>query len=293
MQNDILKNAYQQCMDIARQHYENFPVASHLLPASLRQATAVIYAFARRADDLVDEGSADAFTRHTELNKLWQSLDYIASGRADSDPLFIALADVIKQFELPLQPFYDLLTAFRMDIDQQRYPTYADLDYYCHHSANPVGRLILYIHKQAQTEHCRLSDKICTALQLINFAQDIDSDMQQRQRCYIPLDELQCYALTPDDLLVHRNTAEVHQVMQLQLQRARRLLVKGAPLVLHLTGRLRWEIKATIATAWCVLNKLTRRTNIYQRPRLQWSDSFRILWLILFYNRLIIKHPLN
>lgn len=290
MQNDILKKAYQHCMEIARRHYENFPVASRLLPASIRPATSVIYAFARRADDIVDEGSADSTSRHADLNKLVMALDHIAANQPTPDPLFIALADVVKQFNLPLKPFYDLLTAFQMDIDQNRYPTYADLDYYCHHSANPVGRLILDLHQQAQTENYRLSDKICTALQLINFAQDIDSDIQQRQRCYIPLDELQCYALGPEDLLSRDNSSSVHEVMLLQLERARRLLVKGAPLVQHLTGRLRWEIRATIATAWCLLDKLTQRTNIYTRPHLRLSDSIRILWIFLHYNRLIIKH---
>ncbi len=287
MQNDTLESAYQHCLQIARSHYENFPVASRLLPSRLRRATAVIYSFARRGDDIADEGNINVTARHAELQIMWDALDDIGAQRSSIDPLFIALADVIRTFQIPLQYCYDLLTAFRSDIDTRRYASYDEVKHYCRHSADPVGRIVLHIHNQATPENLLLSDQICTALQLINFIQDVDSDWQQRHRCYLPLDELQAHGITLDDLTLHRNDPAMHKFIQQQLNRARQLLINGAPLAHHLHGRLAWEIRAIVASAWRVTDKLTQRSNIYVRPTLRWSDAGSVFLLMLFYTKRI------
>jgi len=292
MQNDTLEPAYQHCMQLARSHYENFPVASWLLPAKLRRATAVIYAFARRGDDIADEGNADAATRHIHLQQMWVALDGIAAQQPSTEPLFIALADVIRKFNLPLQPFYDLLMAFRSDIDRHQYASFADVQHYCRHSADPVGRIVLHLHRQAEPENLYLSDKICTALQLLNFIQDLDGDWLQRQRCYLPLDEMRANGISLEDLTAHRNDLDIHRLMQQQLDRVRQLLVAGAPLALRLPGRLRWEIRAIVASAWQIADKLAARSNIYQRPTLRLTDSLTIFLHMLFYTKRICTNTL-
>ena len=294
MHNNTLEQAYQHCMQVARSHYENFPVASWLLPAHLRRATTVIYAFARRGDDIVDEGNADAATRHAELQIMWAALDDIAVKKPPADPLFIALADVIADFNIPLHHFYDLLTAFRFDIDTHHYATSAEVHNYCQYSANPIGRLILHLHRQAKPDNLCLSDKVCTALQLLNFIQDLGSDWQQRQRCYLPLDEMQAFGINFEDLTSHRNDLQMQQLIQQQLRRVRQLLAAGAPLAQALSGRLGWELRAIIASAWQLADKLGRRTNVYHRPTLRAGDGIGILFLMLFYTkRICVKPPIK
>lgn len=294
MTNDTLSLAYQQCWDIARNHYENFPVASRFLPGRLRSATAVVYAFARRADDIVDEGVADAPTRRAQLQAMRTGLDRIARLQSSAEPLFIALADVIAKFSIPLQPFYDLLTAFTMDIDTHRYSQPADLLNYCAYSANPVGQIILHLHQQANPATLALSDKICTALQLVNFIQDIDSDYQQRRRIYIPEEELRACGVTETHFQTRNGDAAMRQMIGLQLVRARRLLAAGAPLAQHLHGQLRWEIRAIVASAWRMLDKLSARDDPFARPSLRTGDLLAILPLLVFYNARICnyqQHP--
>lgn len=287
IQNDTLEAAYQHCLQIARSHYENFPVASWLLPSRLRRATAVIYSFARRGDDIADEGAVDTTVRHAALQVMWNALDDIAAQRPCTDPLFIALTDVIHNFKIPLQYCYDLLKAFRSDIDIHQYNSYTDVKHYCRHSADPVGRIVLHIHDQASPENLLLSDQICTALQLINFIQDVDSDWQERQRCYLPLDEMHAQGIELDDLTLHRNDLAMHSLIRQQLDRARQMLSSGAPLVHHLHGALAWEIRAIVASAWRISDKLAIRTNIYQRPTLRPSDAPSIFSLMMFYTRRI------
>ncbi len=284
MSTDTLTTAYQYCLRVAKAHYENFPVASILLGTKLRQATAVIYVFARYADDIVDEGTCDAAARHAQLNAFQAKLTLLADGQPSDDLLFIALADVIQTFQLPLTPFYDLLTAFRQDIDTKSYATVDTVMNYCRYSANPVGHLLLHLHAAATPQNLLFADKICTALQLINFAQDIDSDYHTRQRIYIPEDEMQAAGVTPTHFSQRLVDHAMRQLMQVQLARCRQLLIEGAGLANNTQGRLRWELRAIVAAGLRILSKLENRTAIFARPTLNLGDIVNIFWTIFFYN---------
>jgi len=177
-QQSSVKRAFQVCEAIARHHYENFPVASFFLPKQLRPSIAAIYAFARTADDFADEGNRPAEERLDALDDWEKKLDECYAGNADH-PVFIALSDVASRKSIPRQLFLDLLTAFRMDVTTPRYRTYEDLLYYCRHSANPIGRLVLYVFDDVSECNFEHSDKICTALQLANFWQDLRVDLMK------------------------------------------------------------------------------------------------------------------
>ena len=190
-----LSEAYRNCQDLAAEHYENFPVASRLLPRRLRQPITVIYAFARTADDFADEGNRSPAERLQLLDDYETRLQRLLAGSPGSNPVFIALADVIKRYALPIGLFQDLLSAFSQDVTKQRYANYDEVLDYCRRSANPVGRLLLYLYNQAEAENLLLSDQICTALQLINFLQDLYQDYDEHNRIYLPQDEMRKYIL--------------------------------------------------------------------------------------------------
>lgn len=272
MTNDTLNNAYEICLQQARQHYENFPTASRLLANTHRRATAAIYAFARSADDIVDEGTLTNIERHTRLNAFAINLSQIQMGVTPTEPVFIALADTIARYQLPFTPFEKLLQAFRSDIDTQRYANFSELAAYCDHSANPVGELILRLHNAWNEETGLYSDRFCTALQLINFIQDVDSDYQQRGRIYIPLDEMQQFNVHEIDLAQRRHSDDLRKLIAFQLRRAGELLVGGQPLVARCNGRLRLMLKLTLFSALCMLNKLSARNDVFARPTLGAGD---------------------
>ena len=161
---------------MAVEHYENFPVASILLPPHLRQPVETIYRFARSADDIADEGDLTPHERLAALAFYNRELDRIEHSETPENSLFVSLSGVIRDFNLPIEPFRNLLSAFRQDISVTRYNTYTDLLDYCRRSANPVGLLMLHLYKAATDENCRMSNAICTALQLINFWQDVALD---------------------------------------------------------------------------------------------------------------------
>ncbi|HSY27649.1 MAG TPA: squalene synthase HpnC, partial [Burkholderiaceae bacterium] len=166
-------------------HYENFPVASILLPARLRPAVEAIYRFARNADDLADEGDASDEQRLAALSAYERALQRIEDGQTAESPLFDTLGKVIKDYALPLQPFRDLLSAFKQDVVTKRYASFTELLDYCRRSANPVGTLMLHLYGAATPDNLRDSDAICSALQLINFWQDAAVDWQ-KARIYLP-----------------------------------------------------------------------------------------------------------
>ena len=192
--NAAIRQAYRQCQTIASQHYENFPVASFVLPAKIRAAVAVVYVFARRADDLADEGNASSETRLAQLDLLAASLQQTIDGNIPDDFLFLALADVISKYEIPVSLFTDLISAFKQDVIKKRYQDFGELMNYCRRSANPVGRLLLYLFNQADDKNLALSDGICSALQLINFYQDLSQDYDELHRIYIPAEDMQKFA---------------------------------------------------------------------------------------------------
>lgn len=265
-------------------HYENFPVASFLLPARLRRPVAAIYHFARSADDIADEGDATAEERLASLEEYRQELAAIAAGQEVRLGVFQCLAPEIQAFQLPLQPFHDLLDAFSQDVVKTRYQNYGELLDYCRRSANPVGRLMLALYGVGGTDNPAKSDAICTALQLINFWQDMALD-QAKGRIYLPLDELARFRIPEAQIAQGKWSAEWAAMMDFQVDRARRLMQEGAPLVHALPGRIGWELRLVVQGGFSILEKLQRaRGNAFQhRPRLSRSDwpvmAFRALFM--------------
>jgi len=271
-----ISQAYIFCQKMAYEHYENFPVASRLLPKALRKPVSVIYAFARTADDFADEGDASAETRLSQLNDYEQFLLNAADERPNEDPVFIALADVIKNDPLLVQSLQDLLIAFRSDVTTKRYQTATQLLQYCRYSANPVGRMILQLSGHASNQNLLYSDAICSALQLINFLQDINIDYQDKQRLYIPQDELRDFSVSELDIAQGQNSQQLTQLVNHQIDRAHSMLITGKPLGRVLPGRLGLEIRITVSAGLQVIKALRQRNDIFSQPRLRWYD-----WLVI------------
>jgi squalene synthase HpnC len=237
-------------------HYENFPVASLLLPAPLRRPVEVIYRFARTADDFADEGSEPDEIRLAKLSVYQAALVSIASGETPREPLFRDLAKIIREHDLPLQPFHDLLEAFAQDVAKKRYASYAEVLEYCRRSANPVGRLLLHLFKQTSESDLRRSDAICSALQLVNFWQDVDVDYTKDDRIYLPQDEMARFGVTQLHLLEKVCDDSWRALMRHQVERTRKLMLSGAPLGRDLPGRVGLEIRATIEGGLKILRKI-------------------------------------
>jgi phytoene synthase len=253
-------------------HYENFPVASLLLPAPLREPVSVIYRFARSADDFADEGSDPPALRLQKLDDYRRQLD------APADPLLHEVRRIVRDHDLPLQLFRDLLDAFSQDVVKLRYANFAEVLHYCRRSANPVGRLLLRLFKRSSETELRQSDSICTALQLINFWQDIAIDFA-KDRIYLPQDEMARYGVGERDLAEQRCNDAWRRLMAFQIERARELMLSGAPLGRSLPGRLGLEIRATVQGGLRILEKIERAGyDIFRhRPVLRWFD-----WPLLF-----------
>ena len=225
---------------LATHHYENFHVVSWLLPRRLRRHFYNVYAYCRWADDLGDE-VADA-ARALELLDWWESELYLCYAGRPSHPVFIALAQTIREFDIPAEPFRDLLTAFRQDQTVHRYPTWNDLLGYCRYSANPVGRLILYLCGYRDPERQRLSDATCTALQLANFWQDVSRDLD-KGRIYIPVDALERHGLQTSDVEGRLFDTRYKELMRDLIARTRELFAEGRPLASMLGRRLGTDIE--------------------------------------------------
>lgn len=250
-------------------HYENFPVASVLLPPGLRRPIEIIYRFARSADDIADEGDATPVERLAQLAAYQAELDRIAAGTPAQTPLFRDLAAIIDGHALPIQLFRDLLDAFAQDVVKQRYADYPELLDYCRRSANPVGRLVLHLFGRSEAIHLEQSDSICTALQLINFWQDVAVDWE-KDRVYIPQTDLPRFRVGEDDIATGRWSANWAALMDFQIDRATALMRQGAPLVHALPGRLGWEIRFTVQGGLRILERLRQvRGDVFnRRPKL-------------------------
>jgi squalene synthase HpnC len=223
-----LEQSRAYCERLARSHYENFSVASWFLPARLRQHFFNVYAYCRISDDLGDEVGNPAAS--LLLLDQWQrELDACYAG-SPRHPVFVALAETVRKFEIPQHEFSDLLTAFRQDQTITRYETFDDLLGYCRNSANPVGHLVLYLCGYRDAERQKLSDYTCTALQLANFWQDVSVDYE-KGRIYLPLESLRRFGVTEEDLTANRNTASFCEMMRFEVARAREWFERGLPLV--------------------------------------------------------------
>jgi squalene synthase HpnC len=240
---------------MAVDHYENFPVASVLLPRRLRRPVALIYRFAREADDFADEGDAPAQVRLQQLDRFRDALRRINAGVAPGIAWFAELADVIHEHRLPLSAFDDLLSAFSQDVTQTRYASYAQLLDYCSRSANPVGRLLLVLYGEHGREPLAWSDAICSSLQLINFLQDVPIDYR-KGRIYLPQDEMLGYGITEQHLARGDTSGRWQEFMAFQIGRARALLSAGAPLGHRLKGRIGLEMRLIIAGGSRILQKI-------------------------------------
>ncbi|MBI5861201.1 MAG: squalene synthase HpnC [Rhodocyclales bacterium] len=267
-------------------HYENFPVASFLLPAHLRGPVAAIYAFARSADDFADEGNLAADERLALLNGYREELDRLAHDEPTRHPLFLRLRPVIACHALPLQLFHDLLDAFAQDVAHDRYANFDELMDYCRRSANPVGRLLLHLFAAATPENLKDSDAICSALQLINHWQDvgIDAGKGPRGRIYLPADDMANFGVSAESILRRSTSAEFCALMHFEVERARALMHSGAPLGRRLPGRIGMEIRAIIAGGLRILEKIEAVDyDVFnRRPTLKATDWPRLGLRALF-----------
>jgi phytoene synthase len=243
---------------VAVGHYENFPVASLLVPAPLREPIRVIYRFARSADDLADEGSDPPHIRLARLNQYQERLSALERGEASDDPLFGSLEKIVRRHGLPIGLLRDLVDAFIQDVTKKRYADFPEVLDYCRRSANPVGRLLLHLFKRTTDLELRQSDAICSALQLINFWQDADIDYRRDNRVYFPQDDMARHGVTERHLAERRCDAAWRALMRHEAGRARELMLAGAPLGRALPGRIGLEIRATIQGGLRVLEKIER-----------------------------------
>lgn len=285
-----LAGAYAYCERLARSHYENFPVASRLLPARMRPHVAAVYAFARLADDMADEGDRAPANRIADLDAWDACLNAAALGAvARGEPhaeVFLALRHTIEECRLPVQLLHDLISAFRQDVTVARYATWDDLMDYCRRSANPVGRLVLRIAGYDRPELDTASDAVCTALQLTNFWQDLGVDWA-KGRLYIPSSAWQAAGALESDLTARRMTPAWRAAMAEAVGRARALFLAGVPVCDGVGGRLRWELRATWLGGTRILDKLeAARFDVFaHRPTLTRLDVPAILWRTATWSR--------
>lgn len=263
--------AYGFCRDLARSHYENFPVASRLLRRDLRRPISALYAFARIADDFADEPEYEG-VRQERLFE-WRSHLHDLGRRAPTHPVFVALEDSIKTLDLPLELFDDLLSAFIQDTEKSRYADFDSLLDYCRRSANPIGRLVLMIHGYRDDGLMRLSDAVCSALQLANFWQDLAVDLK-KDRIYIPEEDFRAFGYTEADMRMGVVNEKFRNLMKFQLKRTRELFDEGRPL----SNSLSWPLSSEIRLTWYggaeILRKIRKSgyDTLSTRPKLSKWD---------------------
>jgi squalene synthase HpnC len=249
-------DAEQYTRKLATTHYENFHVVSFLLPKHLHQDFYNVYAYCRSADDLADE-IPDATESLKQLNGWRGELDRMYAGEAEH-PVFVALKGTVEKYGIPKQPFADLIRAFIQDRNVSRYQTWDEVLDYCVYSANPVGRLVLYLCGYSDAERQGLSDATCTALQLANFWQDITVD-QQKDRVYLPLDLLAKHQYTVDELFAHKFDDRFRAIMREAVDRARELFLAGLPLTSMVNRRLAVDLELFSRGGMCVLDKIEQQ----------------------------------
>ena len=271
--------AYDRCERLARTHYENFTVGSRLLPGDKRRHFYAIYAFCRFVDDLGDEFEGD---RLQALDYWEEEVEACFSG-TPTHPYMVAVQDTIRLFDIPREPFLRLIEANRMDQRTKRYATYADLDHYCRHSANPVGRLVLYVCGHRDEERQRLSDFTCTALQLANFWQDVARD-HAMGRIYIPREDMDRFGYTEEQLAQGVVTDGFRRLIAFEVDRARDLFHRGLPLVDLVDGSLKLDVALFSKGGLSVLDSIERQgfDVLSHRPVVGRAKKLRLLiWTLL------------
>jgi squalene synthase HpnC len=278
-----IAEAYEACTKLTRAHYENFPVG-RLVPRDMQPHVHAVYAFARHADDLADEGYAgsaraqgasDIMTPEQRLAALddWERQLLAAPGTPGLHFIFIALHETIRQLDLPVGLFTDLLSAFKQDVVKRRYANFSEVLDYCRRSANPVGRLVLLLHRVRDEQLYLLADKICTGLQLANFWQDVGVDLE-KDRIYLPEDERKNYAVTEEALFARRCDDAYRRLLCFQVGRTQEIFDQGASLTKKLHGLLRLEIRLTWLGGAKILRKIEALDydTLNHRPTLGKSD---------------------
>ena len=269
------------------EHYENFPVASFLCPPALRPAIAAIYWFARTADDLADEGDAAPQERLADLSAYRADLTACAAGRPTSErwaAVFTPLSKVIDQYALPIDLLTDLISAFEQDIVKTRYANQAELLDYCRRSANPVGRLLLHLYQVGDAVSIKQSDDICTALQLINFWQDLSIDLAIG-RFYLPTDYRDMLGISDSELVARKFRFQTSLLVQANVAWAQTLMKRGSPLVKTIPGRAGWELRLVVQGGLRILEKigLLGFDTLTTRPKITRWDilvmGWRALWM--------------
>jgi squalene synthase HpnC len=263
-------------------HYENFPVASILCPPAIRPAVLAIYHFARTADDIADEGHASASRRLTDLSSFRAELQAVMRGQSTGPrwrSVFEPLAGQIKRRKLPPSLLHDLLDAFEQDVNNPRYEDRASLLDYCRRSANPIGRLLLHLYGIHDASAQRQADAICTALQLINFWQDLSVDAP-RGRHYVPLADLGAHGVALEELATRIDNARTRQLVAALCDWAGSLMLEGAPLSLRVPGRAGWELRLVVQGGLRILEKIARiqHATLVKRPALKGLDLPLLLW---------------
>lgn len=260
-------------------HYENFPVGSLVLPRRLRKPVHAVYAFARTADDIADEGEVADAVRLCRLEELQKELDTISRGEMPKSALMQRLQrEAVRPFAMPLQPFYDLLEAFKQDVVKKRYQDFGELVDYCRKSANPVGRMMLHLYGETDSRSIAQSDGICTALQLINFWQDVAADWQ-KGRVYLPQEDLQKFGVTEAQIGEGRVDFAFQRLMAYECDKAHKMLKAGSPLGKTLKGRTGLELRMIILGGQRIVHKLEEnKYDVFRaRPKLGAKDWWQIV----------------
>ena len=277
-----IASAYEACTRLAQEHYENFPVG-RLVPRKMGRHVHAVYAFARYADDLADEGYAggaegpaeDAMTPDERLMALddWERQLRAPAGTPELNFIFVALHETIRELNLPLILFTDLLSAFRQDVVKRRYADFKEVLDYCRRSANPIGRLVLLLHDVREEELHALSDHICTGLQLANFWQDVGVDLE-KDRIYLPDDERVRFGVEEANLFARKVDAAYRELLKFQVDRTQNIFDQGRPLTKRLRGLLRLEIRLTWLGGTKILRKIEAQDfdTLGRRPKIGKAD---------------------
>jgi len=287
-----IADAYEACTKLARAHYENFPVG-RLVPREMQPHVHAVYAFARYADDLADEGYAgsaraqgaqDVMTQEERLAALndWERQLCSVPGTPGLHFIFVALHETIRELDLPVSLFTDLLSAFKQDVVKRRYADFPEVLDYCRRSANPIGRLVLLLHGKKDEELHLLADEICTGLQLANFWQDVGVDLE-KDRIYLPENDRKAHGVTEEALFAHHADDSYRQLLEFQVKRTQEIFDRGALLTKKLRGLLRLEIRLTWLGGTKILRKIEALNydTLNARPKLGKGDMAALFFQAL------------
>ncbi len=281
MQTIDIDAAYAKALNLAESHYENFPVISKFLPPYIRKHVAIIYQFARQADDLADEGNENKELRLNNLDNYEARLNDCLKENFRSS-FWAAVHNSIVEMNLSSDNFYNLLKAFKQDVVKNRFSNFDEILFYCSNSANPIGRLLLELFNIRDEEAFDYSDNVCTALQLANFYQDVSIDIK-KDRIYIPLGEMQKFNVSEKDVLSEKINKDYKRLIEYQINRTRELFDVGKNLFKFLPIRLKYQIKWTILGGEEILNKIVYNDyNVSLRPAINKSDILKLILKSMF-----------